>query len=459
MDYMFACNLAFELDAFDANGEPLAYFSSPTQQDLLEQIYQHGCYTDDLLLLWGEDGVGKSVLVQALANKIHTQAIVVVVDVTLEMEADDFRLAYQQACEQHQEADDIKNGAQHWLLIDHAEQLQASALEHISEALILLPTLAVCLFSRQTVQAQIQAAFAQLSYQDFYLPALAQEELDDYLQMRLLAAGVPAHELELGDQDLEQIYQQSEGHPREINRVAKKLLRRSLSAPQGQAKKTGLPLVSYMVAGLGVLLLTIGALWFLYQADEQDGSAATAEQAIKPLEIKALDDTREPVALDSKRVEGELSQRLQQAVEEVKPQEKALETVVTKPEVVKVREPLKPKPAVVAAKHAAKPVAVEFNNAQAVLLALDKKHFVLQVAGARNLSSLSRFREDLPRKYRGLIYQRALKGKPWYVLVLGDFDTAKAAKAELKELPKSIQNQQPWAKSVASVQAEIKAAL
>lgn len=492
MDYMFACNLAFELDAFDSNGEPLAYCATAEQQDLLEQIYQHGCYTDDLLLLWGEDGVGKTVLAQALANKIQAQAIAVYIDVSLEMEADDFRQAYQQACEQHGEAEDIRNGAQHWLLIDHAEQLQPSALEYIAETLILLPAVAVCLFARAGAQEALQAGFVELGQQDFYLSALAESELEEYLQTRLLAAGISAHELEIEASDLAKIYKASKGLPRLINQQAKKTLAASFAGgEESESKASGLPVASYMVAGLGVILLTIGGLWFLYQGESSAELNTRQDLAIKPLEIKALDEGSKQSGKEAsdtaKQASEQLSQRLQQAVQQVEPSELAKSKVSEAAPAAKAQkaapesnvqavEPdavVEPAPAVtttnkskvaaeqkrpvVQSKPKSKPAVTRFSNAEAVLMALEAKHYVLQVAGARNLDSLSRFRDALPRQYQGLIYQRQLKGKPWYVLVLGDFDDPKSAKAEIAKLPKTIQNQRPWAKSVASVQAEIKA--
>ncbi|MBD3671586.1 MAG: SPOR domain-containing protein [Gammaproteobacteria bacterium] len=53
------------------------------------------------------------------------------------------------------------------------------------------------------------------------------------------------------------------------------------------------------------------------------------------------------------------------------------------------------------------------------------------------------------------VYQTTRDGKPWYVLVYGVYDSQQAAQAAAADLPAAVRQMQPWARSFASVQADI----
>lgn len=511
MDSIFACKLAFELDAFDSNGRAVAYHSSAANQNLLEQIYQHGCYTDELLLVWGEDGSGKTCLLQALGNIIHSDALVLKLDAGLDMDAESFSNAYQQALQVHMPADNgqFDDGREQWLLIDNAEQLQTDAIKYLTDVVALPTHIKVCLFSRDIGKERIYHSISNTLYQDFHLQAVSQADLPDYLRTRLLAAGLSEGDIELDEDLLNRIYSSSLGIPSAVNKIAKEALRRSLAhadVTEGeQNKKATASWMTYTVAAVGVLFLTLGALWVLYQPNKHVQENRVSEQ-LPPARIAEVlleargDDTHE--RKKSLSPPSEVLQRLKQAVDnapnntngdgwlvsETAPKQQenlpendqiddAANQQAAGPRVQKqaadlIEKESSPLPAGASKPDLSKPntetktappkpsVARDLpNDGEVVLMALDKRHYVLQLAGARNLSSLKQFRQNLPAQYRGVIYRRSLKNKPWFVLVFGDFASRDAARSEIKRLSASLQSQRPWIKPVADIQAEIRSYL
>jgi septal ring-binding cell division protein DamX len=90
------------------------------------------------------------------------------------------------------------------------------------------------------------------------------------------------------------------------------------------------------------------------------------------------------------------------------------------------------------------------------LLALDGSHYVFQMLGTRNKKSALAF----VNQYQGLtkswwIYPDMFKGKPWFVVVYGPFDTRQQAMKAQRTFPKKLLAQKPWLRALKSVQQEI----
>ena len=93
-----------------------------------------------------------------------------------------------------------------------------------------------------------------------------------------------------------------------------------------------------------------------------------------------------------------------------------------------------------------KPV-VASNNAEQYtlqLMASGKMSDVQSYISAHNLSGKAQY------------YQTALNGKPWYMVTYGQYPTQAQAQAALQQLPANLQHHQPWVKSFATIQQEVK---
>lgn len=89
------------------------------------------------------------------------------------------------------------------------------------------------------------------------------------------------------------------------------------------------------------------------------------------------------------------------------------------------------------------------------ILALDGSHFTLQLIALTRLDAVNKFMATygLTANARYFITTRA--GKPWYVLLYGDYATRESAQDASKALPESLQKSQVWTRKFAGIQAEI----
>ena len=89
------------------------------------------------------------------------------------------------------------------------------------------------------------------------------------------------------------------------------------------------------------------------------------------------------------------------------------------------------------------------------LASKNPRHFTLQVQAGRNRASLVSASKLVDGTF--WIYTTTRDGRDWYVLVLGDFASYKAASDSARKLPASLRANGPFAKSFDKVNAEIRA--
>ena len=153
---------------------------------------------------------------------------------------------------------------------------------------------------------------------------------------------------------------------------------------------------------------------------------------IEEAQIKALADSLAKQEEEEKaRVLAELEQK--KALEEKKAQD------------AKVSESVK------STSSKAKPV----EGALSELASKNPRHFTLQVQAGRNRASLVSASKLVDGTF--WIYTTTRDGRDWYVLVLGDFASYKAASDSARKLPASLRANGPFAKSFDKVNAEIRA--
>ena len=71
-------------------------------------------------------------------------------------------------------------------------------------------------------------------------------------------------------------------------------------------------------------------------------------------------------------------------------------------------------------------------------------------------AALVRYAKQKSLSGRYWIYQTEYNGKPWFVLILGEYGSAKQAKAAINAMPAALRQSQPWPKSFGQVQKEMK---
>ena len=84
------------------------------------------------------------------------------------------------------------------------------------------------------------------------------------------------------------------------------------------------------------------------------------------------------------------------------------------------------------------------------------RSYTIQLSAGSEASPLVNYAKQnrLPGRY--WIYQTEHNGKPWYVLILGEYGSAKQAKLAINAMPSALRQSQPWPKSFGQVQKEMK---
>ncbi|NKB36498.1 MAG: hypothetical protein GKR93_04910 [Gammaproteobacteria bacterium] len=96
-------------------------------------------------------------------------------------------------------------------------------------------------------------------------------------------------------------------------------------------------------------------------------------------------------------------------------------------------------------------------KADSWLLAQAESSYVLQLIGATEMSTISRFIEEAKLNQQELaLYKTSKTGQDWYVLVYGNYPNLPMARAAAKDLPARAQAESPWAKSMLVIHKALK---
>ena len=83
-------------------------------------------------------------------------------------------------------------------------------------------------------------------------------------------------------------------------------------------------------------------------------------------------------------------------------------------------------------------------------------HYTLQVVAGRNRQNVVQVSAALSGRY--WIYETVREGRPWYVLIVGEYPSRAGAQDALRQLPAAVRAAKPFAKSFAAVKQEMQAA-
>jgi DamX protein len=89
------------------------------------------------------------------------------------------------------------------------------------------------------------------------------------------------------------------------------------------------------------------------------------------------------------------------------------------------------------------------------LLKLPKHNFTVQIIGLHEPEKVKAYIAQNHLGAQAKFFRTRIQGKPWYVLVYGNYNNQVAATKAIKQLPKNVREQKPWIRTVASVQEVI----
>ena len=92
----------------------------------------------------------------------------------------------------------------------------------------------------------------------------------------------------------------------------------------------------------------------------------------------------------------------------------------------------------------------------ATLTKKPRNHYSIQLMGASNTKAVDQFVAEHGLAGKVWVYQTKFRGSPWYVVLQGDYAGLSQAKSAIRKLSPELLKGQPWPKSFAQVQKELK---
>ncbi|MGY3884437.1 SPOR domain-containing protein [Aeromonas aquatica] len=111
---------------------------------------------------------------------------------------------------------------------------------------------------------------------------------------------------------------------------------------------------------------------------------------------------------------------------------------------------------VVAAEPVAAPAPKVALTPVATLNKKARNHYSIQLMGASNTQAVDSFVAEHGLAGKVWVYKTRFRGSPWYVVVQGDYVNSTQAKAAIRKLSPALLKGQPWPKSFAQIQKELK---
>lgn len=403
------------------------------------------------------------------------------------------------------------------IAVDQAQYLSVEGYEllmHLSQS---DPGLVHLLFvgEYQVEQLAKLGGFDEADLQLLELEALTEPETAEFLT-GLLHSVAYVGEPPLSEDQLSVLYQQSSGNLVEIKRVAPELL--GLDAER-DAGRFSIPATHMAVVGVLAVLLLLS--WFLPDSEPPDdlsGAVQASGQRVSEPIVLDIDrgDRQIPTTAGSDAVNAAdtvsdvtakalpVSKPAVTATAAIKPQPTSVAAQATAPQAVTAKIAVTPSPSVVQAPPPVSPAvpkaaAAKIEPAKAVvekavtakatvparppvtpevpgsaplasvaadenippreqrLLKLAASHYMLQLLGSVDEQRTREFVKQYVGKFALTYFETRRNGSPWFVVVAGPYKDREVAKAAASSLPDKLQQQQPWARSVSSVQADIRA--
>lgn len=479
---------AVDINPF-ADHSPAPFFKGGRRQELLQYIRHLSINLYDLVLVSGPKGVGKTTLLGALCRQLDDDLIPPIqIDVAdyqgvegaarlcnmLETELDYARL---ESGDRRSAVGSIQNAvrvgapaqlvcmdnAQLWSeaefntflsLLMHYNST-ASADKHGSDKRnkIRLKCIA-CIDSDGWAQAQRWSSFRNLDQLSYLveLQPFGRSDIQKYLDYRLNLVGMSR--VKFSKRDVDRIVKRSKGMPADIDRYAESVLARQVH--QKPAWFLLLPLQH--ILAVMVLLVGLIALWrydnsavgpvgvvepSLSGVSDLSNVDRPAGMGIQPLQERALDASEEPVLVEGGRVAQQAAER---QVTSVAVAERGAVTQTVREE---------PIDAQLTAVTEVEATSVEVEEADSVTastvvaakaLQLKRDQYTIQMLAGQNLSDILKRVEVLQARY-GLnagYFKRTYRGRDWYIVAAGAYDTQAQAASALAKLPSDLRASKPW---------------
>lgn len=487
---------------YGLNGDPFQsdtqtpFYGGGQRSQLLEKL-EHLCqFSASLLVVLGEPGSGKSRMARELCDSFEPEDEICLIkaqpdcsslDVLTQI-ADGFSLSAEPQASVGQLLASLRRFGQSADELDSLALVVIDAAEHLSEQTLGELTsllqgqdaggrrLHVVLFAVPEIANRLDRfQLQEVLIHDFYLEPFSLSEATDYLNFRMESAGYIGPEL-FNELLVEPWWRRAEGRLPALHQAAHQWLLESVQ-PTAEKPRSQLPLVHIISIALLLGLLMMAYLYSGNDDDEpeladqspqisgnpqseeaeRENVPAEEERVVRPLDLVALSPQSDSPQGSS---EGEALPEREARVSEP-PALVAPETDSEAPEVSSgpVEEQISDSPSAPQAVSIPeeKPVELpQLPEGEQVLLSWNSDQYTLQLLGAHSEQSVRDYMERQPNRARLLRFQSQRQGKPWYVVVVGRYESSAEARLAVEQLPESQQKAGPWPRPLREIQEEIK---
>jgi len=476
------------------------FYTGAQRRLILEQLLHVCRFSDNLLVVAGEYGVGKTRMAQALIDGLDDADDICFVEGQINSDLNSlladvlaqFELATEEDffefCRKNSENDGLVV-----LIVDNAHHLTDEVVADLLGVLQenLGSRLHLVLFSEPYLLNRLENIEApDIVLTDFLLEKFSLAEAVDYLNFRMEMADYLGPEVFV-EAKVEPWWRQSQGQLLLLHEHAQEQLLASVSVQRssrhyGYGVKRSLP-IPHLVA----TSVLIGGLFLGYLYWDDDSAKKSTVKLNDPIPVPASSEARAipptssaPVAAvvtpksvpaqtaaASVNVSTESSTEKTSAVKQsVVPlaqmnelrdehvQKSASQAKVSSAKDITKTEPTgEPAKVITKTDVVAEPkVASGFSEQEKVILGWDGAEYTLQLVGLSNEKAAREFIASQPNKKDLLLFRTLRQGKDWFVVVTGHFSSSAKARQAIPGLPESQKKASPWPREVKVIQGEIK---
>ena len=486
---------------FATNTEDDMYYPEPTRSKRLDILLHLTQYGNEMLLVTGPQGSGKSTLMQHFLKKAPNNWKICNLDAHAKLDQEQllYRLCHNlnlpvepgplttMTTNVKRQLDQLLARTQTVVIVlDDAHLLSNSVLVLLTELAKIKnqhsgSILRIVLFAEP--QIKIQFASIELENKPKYpirkidLPPFDEQQTGALIRHRTRIAGLQADST-FTDSAISKIYKQSEGIPGNIIELAHRVLfemtplkRRTKSKPQAEqpvVEKSKSPL-RWMVAGVVVAIIAlvlvfqneINQLYTNTHTNKNESSLppnSEPQRTVTPLAIPEL--TEEALDSDAATIEPTAtSQQFQSGANDEGDEIIAGEPQTGRkldseaPDKGKKHTPIAPS---ATPTHVLQPPLAYDIHQERWLLNQQPNDYTLQLVAGYQKSTVNNYlkRHKLPAAE--LAYYHSLhKGKDWHSLVYGVYPDYNSAKLAIDTLPAAVRTSKPWIRRFRGIQKEI----
>lgn len=487
----------------DDPGFPL--FTGGGRRQLLDQLLHLCQFSQQMLVITGEPGVGKTRIAHALADSLEEQDelcfLALSLGQTLEQIlvaiAESFNLEIPAAVsvenlltiiEQHiadnfSSESEEENDGLILLIIDNAEHLDSQSIAVLASLIENKPQpypLHLVLVGEPLLVSRLDGLESEsLQISDFHLPALSLDETVDYLNFRMEMADYLGPEI-FTDSVVDPWWRQSRGQLNLIHEMAQDKLLESVT-PEAPRSRSHLP-IFHIIAIPAVI--AIATVMYIYLDDpepapglqvavpvQQSSVSIQAASAASSIALTKTETSTQPLLPSLPQAQSVTSVVATVSTEVSAPAVSASSVAAvaineTPKPVIETAKPVVETPSVekpevvsrssVSAKITEAKPSGAYTADEEKILNWSANQFTIQLLGVSSLKAAKEFVSSQSNARDLLIFKTRRAGKDWFVVITGHHPSNAQARSAINQLPAVQREAGPWPRQIKVIQDEIR---